>query len=266
MRKLGLIAGGGGLPLTLARHCRVVGRPLHVIRLAGFASPELDEFDGETRGLIDFAGAFKALRVAGCEAVCFAGTVTRPDLTSPEATSVPAEVIAARGADDALLSAVVARFQAAGFVVEGAHEVMATLTLARGRLGRIAPSARDAADIERAMAVARAVGALDVGQGAVCRDGLVLAVEAAEGTDAMLRRVPELKSGSGGVLAKASKPGQDLRVDLPTIGPVTVELAAAAGLAGIAGESGRVLVIDRDETMRLADELGLFVVGVELSP
>ena len=266
MLKLGLIAGGGGLPLALARHCRAAGRPLHVIRLEGFASPDLDSFEGETRGLFDFDGGFRALREAGCEAVCLAGTVARPDLRKEEAGGVPETVIAARGADDALLSAVVAQFQAQGFVVEGAQEVMGALTLGQGPLGRIVPSPNDRRDIDRAMRVARAIGALDVGQGAVCRDGLVLAVEAREGTDAMLRRVFDLTGGLGraGVLAKASKPGQDLRVDLPTIGPATIELAAAAGLAGIAGEAGRVLVIERAETARMADACGLFVTGVAL--
>jgi DUF1009 family protein len=159
---------------------------------------------------------------------------------------------------------VIARFQAEGFAVEGAHEVMGGLTLAAGSLGRLSPSADDAADIQRALLVARTIGALDVGQGAVSRDGSVLAVEAREGTDAMLRRVAAPANGAArrGVLAKASKPGQDARIDLPTIGPATVELAAAAGLAGIAGEAGRVLVIDRAETVRLADTLGLFITGV----
>ncbi len=265
MRKLGLIAGGGGLPIALARHCGAAERPLFVLRLAGFASPALDAFAGETRGLLDFAGGVLALKYAGCEAVCFAGTVTRPDFASAEAANLPTEIVAARGGDDALLSAVLARFEAEGFAVEGAHEVMDALTMSAGALGSLSPSAADAADIARALRVARAVGALDVGQGAVSRDGVVLAVEAQEGTDAMLRRVAptELRSG---VLAKAAKPGQDLRVDLPTIGSATVRLAAAAGLRGIVGEVGRVLVIDREETARLADELDLFVVGAPVEP
>ena len=266
MVKLGLIAGGGGLPVALARQCQTAGRPFHVIRLEGFSSVELDEFEGETRGLFDFEGGFRALHGADCKAVCFVGTVTRPDLLADDAAGVPTEVVSARGADDALLSAVIAQFQAKGFTVEGAHEVMASLTLSAGPLGRLSPSPDALLDLDRAMLVARAVGALDVGQGAVCRDGLVLAVEAQEGTDVMLRRVKELfrSAAPSGVLVKASKPIQNLRVDLPTIGPTTVKLAAAAALAGIAGEAGRVLVIDRDETIRLADELGLFVFGVPL--
>ena len=261
MLKLGLIAGGGGLPLALARHCVAARRPVYLIRLAGFASAQLEAFDGESRPLLDISGGLTALKRERCEAVCFAGTVERPDFESADAAALPDTVIAARGGDDALLSAVIARFQAEGFAVEGAHEVMGGLTLGVGPLGRASPSRGDAADIDRALLVARAIGALDVGQGAVCRDGSVLAVEAREGTDAMLRRVVPVTVPRG-VLAKASKPGQDLRVDLPTIGPATVELAAAAGLAGIAGEAGRVLVVDRVETIRRADELGLFVIGV----
>jgi DUF1009 family protein len=264
MTKLGLIAGGGALPLALARHCVAAGRPLYLIRLAGFASAQLESFEGEYRPLLDISGGLTALKRECCESVCFAGTVERPDFESADAAALPDTVIAARGGDDALLSAVVARFQAEGFAVEGAHEVMSGLTLGVGPLGRVSPSLDDTKDIDRALLVARTVGALDVGQGAVCRDGSVLAVEAREGTDAMLRRVADFARGAipHGVLAKASKPGQDLRVDLPTIGPATVELAAAAGLAGIAGEAGRVLVVDRAETIRLADALGIFITGV----
>jgi DUF1009 family protein len=114
--------------------------------------------------------------------------------------------------------------------------------------------------------VARAIGALDIGQGAVCCDGLILAVEAQEGTDAMLRRVAVLPAAirgdpehRRGVLAKVCKPGQETRVDLPTIGPATVRHAAEAGLAGIVGEAGRLLVLDREATIALADDLGLFL-------
>ena len=263
MRKLGLIAGGGDLPLTLARHCKSVGRPLYVIRLAGFADSALDVFDGEVRGLLDFAGGMRALRAAGCEAVCLAGSVTRPDLR--EAYGLPAGVVAAQTGDDALLSAVLASFTAEGFAIEGAHEVMGGLTLAAGRLGALNADKDHQLDISRAMQAAKAIGALDVGQGAICRDGSILAVEAADGTDAMLRRIVPLEAARRGVLVKASKPGQELRVDLPAIGPTTVELVASAGLAGIAGEAGKVLVIDPDKTARRADALGLFVVGVVFS-
>jgi hypothetical protein len=163
----------------------------------------------------------------------------------------------------------VQEFEREGFVVEGAHQVMAELTLAPGPLGDVRPSEDDLVDVARAMEAARTIGRLDIGQAAVSCHGVVLALEAQEGTDAMLARLRELPAAvrgtSGqrcGVLAKAAKPGQEKRVDLPTIGPTTVKAAARSGLAGIAGEAGNVLIADRRATRRLADELGLFVLGV----
>jgi DUF1009 family protein len=203
------------------------------------------------------------------------GNVSRPDFSAliPDLRGLavmPAAIAAARKGDDALLRLMLGEFEKEGFAIEGAHEVMDDLTLAAGPLGRCTPSSQDVADVERALEVARSLGALDVGQAvAVCR-GLVLAVEAQEGTDAMLARVavlPEAIRGRpgapAGVLAKAPKPIQETRVDLPTIGPATVQAAARAGLAGIAGEAGRLLVLDREAVVSLADELGLFIVGVE---
>ncbi|HLZ82272.1 MAG TPA: UDP-2,3-diacylglucosamine diphosphatase LpxI [Caulobacteraceae bacterium] len=274
MVKLGLIAGGGALPVSLAAHCRAVGRPLFVLRLKGFAGPDLQAFDGVDVGLAELGKGIDALRRAVCGAICLAGVVDRPDLASlkPDLRglkALPGAIGAARKGDDALLSFLVAEFEAEGFAVEGAHEVMRGLTLGEGPLGRHEPGPAHLADVGRALEAARAVGRLDIGQGAVACEGLVLAVEAQEGTDAMLRRVATLPLAirgtpqrPRGVLAKASKPGQELRVDLPTVGPETVRRAAEAGLAGIAGEAGQILLLDRDETRRLADEAGLFVLGV----
>ena len=275
MLKLGLIAGGGALPAEVADHCRRAGRDYYVIRLKGFADPALAEHPGEEIGLGQLGKCFKVLRREGCKAICFAGIVSRPDFATlvPDMrgmAALPGVIAAARKGDDALLRAVVREFEKEGFAVEGAHEVQGGLTLPAGPLGRHAPKAEHQADIERALQVARAIGDLDVGQGAVVCDGLVLAVEAQEGTDAMLRRVAELPlaiRGSPetpkGVLAKAPKPIQETRIDLPTIGLGTVQRAARAGLAGIVGEAGRILVVDRKEMIAMADELGLFIYGVE---
>jgi hypothetical protein len=141
--------------------------------------------------------------------------------------------------------------------------------LPSGPLGARASGDADRADIAKAIETARAIGMLDIGQGAVVCDGLVLAVEAQEGTDAMLQRVAELPAdlrGTAerrrGVLAKVAKPIQEERVDLPTIGLATVEAAARAGLAGIVGVAGKMLVLDRDAVVRAADAAGLFVMGV----
>ena len=212
---------------------------------------------------------------AACESVCMAGHVARPDFAqlNPDLrglAALPGAVAAARRGDDGLLSFLVREFEKEGFIVEGADEVAGNLTLGVGPLGRFGPKPGHSADIGRAMSAARAIGALDAGQGAVCCDGLILALEAQEGTDAMLARVSHLpkeirghSANRRGVLAKVCKPGQETRVDLPTIGPHTLRGASDAGLAGIAGEASRILVLERAEVIALADALGLFVVGVE---
>jgi hypothetical protein len=274
MNKLGLIAGGGALPIEIANACREADRPLFVIRLRGFADPALQAFDGVDSGLAEMGKGFKALKQAGCRAVCFAGIVKRPDFSAlmPDLrglASLPGAILAARHGDDALLRYMVKEFEKEGFLIEGAHEVGAGLALGEGPLGRVVPGKSHKADIERALAVARAVGRLDIGQGAVVARGLVLAVEAQEGTDAMLARCADLPAelrgtpeAPCGVLAKTPKPIQERRVDMPTIGVATVMAAAKAGLAGIVGESGALLVVDRQAVIQRADDLGLFVVGV----
>lgn len=275
MRKLGLIAGGGALPVELAARCEAASRPFTVVRLKGFADPALDRYPGVDAGLGEFGKVFKALKAQGCEVVCFAGTVSRPDFSAiiPDlrgVTVIPALIKAARQGDDALLRRLLAEFEKEGFAIEGAHEAVGEITLPPGLLGAYSPRPEDTADIERALLVAREIGKLDIGQGAVVCDGLVLAVEAQEGTDAMLRRVAELpqaiRGGAErrrGVLAKAPKPIQETRIDLPTIGVATLQRAARAGLAGVVGEAGRLLVVDREAVIACADDLGLFVLGVE---
>jgi len=272
---LGLIAGGGGLPLALAKHCLETGRGVFVIRIKGAAESDLTAFPGVELGLGELGSAFHALHGAGCDAVCLAGTVSRPRFSDlrPDARGVaalPGALRAAARGDDALLTFLLGEFEREGFAVEGADSVFGELMLPVGVLGLHKPRDEDRADIERALEAARAIGALDIGQGAVACRGLVLALEAQEGTDAMLSRVatlPEAVRGTDrrpmGVLAKACKPKQDRRVDLPSLGPATVRGALAAHLAGIVAEAGAALVLDLAETVRLADESGLFIVGVD---
>ncbi len=274
MRKLGLVSGGGDLPLSLAAHCERIGRPFHVVRLRGFAGAELSRYPHSEARLGEIGKVIRQLKDARCESVCFAGYVRRPDFAAlkPDLRTLsvlPALIGAAQKGDDALLRRLLQEFEKDGFIIEGAHEVTGELLLPTGALGKVAPAPEHRIDIERAMSVARAIWSIDVGQAAVSCRGLVLAVEAQEGTDAMLRRVGELpteirgsSSAPAGVLAKAAKPGQELRVDLPTIGVRTLENAAAAGLAGVVGEAGKALLVDREAVARRADELGLFVFGV----
>lgn len=273
MTRLGIIAGGGDLPQAVARRCEAEGRPVFVVRLKGFADPALARHEGVEATMGEFGRIIKALKSAGCGAVCFAGTVRRPDFRNfrtdlKGAAVLPGLIAAATKGDDALLRQVLSVFEAEGFAVEGADAILSGETLPAGALGRRRPDEAGRADLKKALHVARASGALDIGQGAVVADGLVLAVEAVENTDAMLERVaglPQALRGTTGAprgaLGKAPKPIQDGRVDMPVIGPRTVELAAEAGLAGVAGEAGRLILIDRAAIIETADRLGLFVWG-----
>lgn len=273
MTKLGLIAGGGGLPLALVAQCLQSKRPFIVIRLKGFADADLKAYEGGEVGLGEFQKCFDMLRAAGCEAVCLAGKVSRPDFSALKldrrgVAVLPGALLAARKGEDALLRYIVRQFEQEGFAVEGAHEVCDDLTLGRGALGRLTPQGDDLADLAMGFQIAGEIGRLDIGQGAVVCRGLVLAVEAQEGTDAMLARcaaLPRPLRGAPddrkGVLVKRCKPRQEQRIDLPTIGVETLEGAARAGLAGVVGEAGRTLIMDRAAVIEAADRLGLFVFG-----
>ena len=271
--RLGLIAGGGALPLAIAARCEAEGRPVFVVRLASFADPHLARYPGIEAGMAEIGRVLTALKKAGCTAVCFAGTVNRPDFKAlkPDlkgATVLPGIIAAATKGDDALLRKILSVFEAEGYAIEGADDILGGETLPAGALGGLSPTPDQLADLRKALHVAEKAGELDIGQGAVVCDGLVLAVEAQEGTDAMLARVAGLPADLRGVpaaprgaLGKAPKPIQDLRVDMPVIGARTVEMAAAAGLAGLGGVAGQLILIDRPAILEAADRLGLFVWG-----
>lgn len=273
--RIGIIAGGGPLPVALAEHLNNLGRPAFVVRLAGFADPSLEAFEGGGFNIGEIGAQFAALKAAGCGAVVFAGLVHRVDLgtltlDAAGAALIPRVLAAMQLGDDALLRVFVDAAEEAGFAVLGAEAACPELIAQAGPLGAFAPDDRARRDMLKAARVAAALGALDVGQGCVVADGLVLAVEAQEGTDAMLARVAGLPAairGAGGerrgVLLKRPKPIQERRIDLPTIGVRTVEGAIAAGLAGIAVEAGAALVMQRGLAIAQANAAGLFVFGYE---
>ncbi|QDH73202.1 LpxI family protein [Brevundimonas sp. M20] len=271
--KLALIAGGGALPVSVAARCEAEGRPVFVIRLAGFADPHLAHYPGIDAGMAEIGKIMSAMKKADCKAVCLAGTVNRPDFKTlkPDlkgAMVLPGIIAAATKGDDALLRKILSLFEAEGYAVEGADDILGGETLPSGALGKVQPTDEQLADLRKALFVAGKTGELDIGQGAVVCDGLVLAVEAQEGTDAMLMRVAGLPgdlrgsaSARKGALGKAPKPIQDLRVDMPVMGARTIEMAAAAGLAGVGGVTGRLIVMDRPSLIEAADRLGLYVWG-----
>lgn len=273
--KVGIIAGGGDLPLKLAESCRSTGTPFHIVGIDGWAGPEIEAFEHSRMGLGQVGLALKLLKEAACDSVVIAGYVKRPDfrkmkLDMTGAKLLPKIIAAARHGDDALLGVLVETIEAHGFRVIGSESIFAGLLAGKGCFGSVMPDDMAKADIVRAGELIAALSPFDVGQAAIVCEGLVLAVEAAEGTDEILRRCANLpqeirgtKSNRRGVLVKTPKAGQERRVDLPTIGPKTVELASEAGLAGIAIAAGGALFLDQEEAIALADAAGLFVMGFE---
>lgn len=170
--------------------------------------------------------------------------------------------------DNVLLSALIGILENRGIRVVGAHEIAPDLLAIEGVMTRVKPAAADLKDISAAREAAELIGRLDIGQAAISVGGRVVALEGIEGTELLLERTVALRDHgriagkTGGVLVKVSKPQQELRADLPTIGPRTVEFAHRAKLAGIAVEAGRSFVLDGPEVIRQADSLGLFVIGL----
>ncbi|WP_409433675.1 LpxI family protein [Litorimonas sp. RW-G-Af-16] len=266
--RLGLVAGGGKLPIYVAHAAGA--RLVTTIALDGFAKAS-DYSAAQVLSLGQFGHMVKALKKAKATHVCFAGIVKRPDFSQvkPDLKGMrhlPGAIRAAGQGDDALLRHILGLFEKEGLIVVSPQEICEDLLLGEGALGTIGLSKVFRDDALKACEIAREIGRLDIGQGAVVSQGVVLAVEAQEGTDAMLKRIadlpPAIRPKDQGVLAKLIKPSQDDRVDLPTLGPETVRLAAEAGLAGIVAEEGRAFVIDRRDVIRLADELGIFIVGI----
>lgn len=272
--KLALITGQGDIPRLIAEHRRDAGEPPFIIALKGFEGDWIRNFEHDVSGIAEFGKTFKTLRAQGCDTISFIGNVKRPDFSKlkPDLKGMsllPKMVAAARKGDDALLRAIVKAFEDEGFAVVGAHDLLNDLSQTAGRLNTVSIDDTALDDIALAYEVAGEIGRLDIGQGCVVCNGLVLAVEAQEGTDEMLKRVGKLpenirgsESDRKGVLLKRPKPIQEQRVDMPTLGPSTVRLADDAGLKVIAAIEGGALWVELEEMRRLADAAGIALVSL----
>ena len=272
---LAIVAGGGSIPIAVAEAVMRRGRRVVLFPVRGWADPAaVERFPhywvpvGQVGRLARYAHA------EGCRDMVLVGTALRPALTSLRLDWTTLRLLpdiwrAFRGGDDHLLSGVARIVHDLGFRVVGAHEVAPEILMPRGNIGTFGPGQRDLADIARGLALLHAIGPFDIGQAVVVADNQVLAVEAVDGTDNMLGRIAELRergrvaTGKGvGVLIKAPKPTQDRRLDMPAIGPKTVEAAARAGLAGIAVVAESTIVAEPAELASAADAAKLFVCGV----
>jgi DUF1009 family protein len=267
--RLGIVAGGGDAPRRVIEACRAQGRDFFVVCLQGQAEEKTAADVPHVWLPLGAGSKLRDLVIAErITEIVMIGHVRRPSLRELKPDWLSMKVIARIGmnmlGDDGLLRAIGhAMEQECGVRVIGAHEILGGVLMRAGALGKMTPDADGEQDIARGVAVARALGVADVGQSVIVQQGLVLGVEAIEGTDALIARCQPLhREGPGGILIKLAKPQQDDRYDLPTIGPDTLAIAAQGGLRGIALEAGRSLLLDRDKVRELADEKGLFVVGI----
>lgn len=272
---LGMIAGGGNLPLEIARSVTARGGSVHVVMIDGEADAGLRSYPHTTLNWAQLGRAVRALKRAGVKDMILVGRMARPSLKTAKfdfgfMRSLPSILSAMRaGGDDAALRGVINLFEARGLNVVGVGDVARELLIAEGPLGFHAPQAHDSADIATGMSLIAALGPYDIGQAVIVSTGRIEGIESAEGTDRMIARVAEARLAAGedlaslrrGVLVKRPKPGQDVRLDLPAIGPETVDGAIRAGLAGIAGLGGQVLAASRFEMVDRADRAQIFVTG-----
>jgi len=270
---LAIICGGGTLPFAVADAVTKYGRRVVLFAIRGWADPKrVVDYPHYWAALGQFGAFCRLARREGCQDVVLIGSMVRPAIWQirPDLKTLrllPRIFGIFRGGDDYLLKGVAAIFEEHGFRLLGAHAVAPEILMPEGALGRERPTERDNADIAKGFAFLTAASPFDVGQAVVVADARVLAIEAAEGTDSMLERIAQLRQtgriASGrGVLVKAAKRNQDRRLDLPSIGPQTVEGAARAGLAGIAVVAGSTVVAEPAQIGAVADRAGLFVLGL----
>ena len=265
---LGVIAGGGSLPLRVVQAASAMGRPVHVVVLEGHGDPAA--YAGQSHATLRWGLAAQMLswlRQNGVREVVLAGKVARPSLLSLRPDAASMKLIgrigrAAFNGDDSILRAVMKVLAEEGFEVVGAQALLTGLLPEAALLAGPMPDDVARGDIARGLAVCHAMGAVDVGQAVIVQQGLVLGVEAIEGTDALILRAGGLKrEGPAPILVKALKPTQSTLADLPTIGPKTVESAHTAGLRGLAFQANGTILLERDTTIAAAEAAGIFLLA-----
>ena len=263
------------MPISVALAAEAAGRKVHIVALHDTTHKDVEQFSHTWISLGEIGRMLKVLKSNDCKQLAIVGGVHRPDFSTLKIdigvlTNLPVILNLTSGGDNSILTSIVTFFEKKGFEVVGAHEIARDLLVESGPLGRHRPDKKDLKDIAIGLKVVTRLGEMDVGQAAVVASEYVLAVEAAEGTDRMLARCKDLrqwgrdrKNKRIGVFIKCAKPGQERRIDLPAIGPQTVRGAIDAGLSGLALAVDDVMLVDREELVELADEAGLFIVGVD---
>lgn len=271
LQRLGIVAGGGEIPFILVEECKKRNKDFFVIFLEGHAQKkharsEID-YPNITIKLGEVGKGVKYLKQNNVKDIVMIGNVKRPSFVEirPDwwTTKFLAKIARKAFGDDKLLKSIIYNLEKEGFNFVAVNDIVSSLLAPSGVLGRHKPDKKTRIDIKRGIDVALTLGKLDVGQSVIVQEGIVLAVEAIEGTDELIKRSQTLKrQGNKGVLVKMKKPNQDKRADLPTVGIKTLENVKKAGLGGVAIMAGATLIVGIDEFIKKADELGLFVISL----
>lgn len=272
---VGIVAGSGVLPFSVAELLQARGIKPVFFAIRGFCDPvQVARFPHHWVAIGQLGRLTRLMRSEGCREIVFIGGLVRPALSDlrldfGSLRAIPAFAAALRGGDDHLLSGVSRIFARHGIRVVGIQDVAHELLMPEGSITRRVPDDNAKTDIAKGRDLMRTLGSFDVGQGVIVIDGHVVAIEDIEGTDGLLARVARLRAEGRirsklgrGVLVKMPKTTQDLRFDLPTLGPKTIDGITAAGLAGIGIVAGRTLVAEADVMIAKADQAGLFVIGL----
>tara|TARA_R110000868_G_scaffold190862_1_gene434882 strand:- start:184885 stop:185724 length:840 start_codon:yes stop_codon:yes gene_type:complete len=269
IQKLGIIAGGGHLPDLLVEHCQRENIPFHVVIFKGQPQPHsFDMYEAESTQLAlgQVGKVIQTFKEQGVTHLVMGGRLEKPSLFDLRLDLKGLKIINRLRTkhDDELLTSVCDFLEEEGFDVIGAHEVREDLLMPSGLLTKTQPSASQRQFIAIGMEAVEALGALDIGQAAVIKEGVILGVEGVEGTAELIQRCASLrgKENKGAILVKAAKPKQNLRVDMPTIGLETIEQLAQLNYEGVAILAGQSLFLDREKALRVADQKGLFICGV----
>ena len=269
MKKLGMIAGSGMMPVEIINHCNKTGREIFVVGIEPFAKvEELIEAPHIFAKIGEAGKMLKTMKQQGVHEIVFAGGIKRPSfkelIPDWKGAKMMAKLALNKLSDNNLFLVIIEEIEQNGFKFVGIEDVVPEMLFSEGVYGKIKPSADDMDDIRRGITISKALGSVDVGQSVVVQEGMALAVEAIEGTDMMLARAAVLKKkGKAPVMIKTLKPGQDKRVDMPAIGLQTIEQLKKYGMKGIAVEAGGILLIERNAVIKMANEAGIFIIGIK---
>ena len=265
-RRIGLIAGNGRFPIIFAENARRLGYAVSAVAHEGETEPELADHVERIHWIKigQFNKLIHALKGDGvCEAVMLGGikkthvfTTVRPDF---RALALAARLI--RYKDDQILREIAAELEREGITIRESTFGLQGVLVDEGSLTKREPTKKEWEDIRYGWEVAHHIGSLDIGQCVVVKDSVVVAVEAVEGTDGAIRRGGELAQ-EGVIVVKRCKPQQDLRFDLPAVGPKTIEVMVSVKASALALEAGRSVLLDREETIRKAERAGIAIVGL----